>query len=129
MNRSRRRLVNRLIKIAIVCGLILMLFKLNVTIKRNETEPASSPTDLLVIAMNNCFSSSSSSFSSQRKSRKVYRRILQDQADKINDERLSTVDRVCKKYKLGIYKDSNEVLFKHPPAPQYGVFYIVRFVK
>ncbi|KAL2747196.1 carbohydrate sulfotransferase 11-like isoform X1 [Vespula maculifrons] len=96
MHRSRRRLINQLIKITIVCGLILILFKLNATIKRNEAESVLSSSDLL------------------------------DQAEKINNERLLTVDKVCKKYRLGIYKDSSKVSFKHPPAPQYSVFYIVR---
>ncbi|XP_014613634.1 PREDICTED: carbohydrate sulfotransferase 11-like [Polistes canadensis] len=96
MHRSQKRLINQLIKIVIVCGLILILFKLNVTMKNNETEPIFILTDLL------------------------------NEAEKINNERLLIVDEVCKEYRLGIYKDSSKVLFKHPPAPQYSVFYIVR---
>lgn len=40
------------------------------------------------------------------------------------------VERVCKKYNLGFYRKlADDSPFKHPPAPQYAVFYMDRFVR
>ncbi|XP_061932413.1 carbohydrate sulfotransferase 11-like isoform X1 [Apis cerana] len=44
-----------------------------------------------------------------------------------NLKRLLIVKNICKKYNLGIYKEFDKPsIFKHPPAPQYSVFYIIR---
>jgi len=41
------------------------------------------------------------------------------------DKRRSLVERVCSKHNLGLYRSSaKEPAFKHPPTPQYSVFYI-----
>ncbi|XP_039297166.1 carbohydrate sulfotransferase 11 isoform X2 [Nilaparvata lugens] len=46
-------------------------------------------------------------------------------AESINAKRIGRVQKVCSKYNLGLFKNSAEVsLFKHPPTPQYSVFYI-----
>lgn len=47
-----------------------------------------------------------------------------------NTRRLLNVERVCKNYNLGSYRKlAEDSLFKHPPAPQYSVFYMDRFIK
>ncbi|KAK2580455.1 hypothetical protein KPH14_006197 [Odynerus spinipes] len=99
MSRSQKRFINQIIQIAITCGLILVLFKLSFMVTSNEKESVYSSPEL---------------------------RALLDQAEEKNIERLINVNKVCRKYKLGIYKDSSKALFKHPPAPQYSVFYIDR---
>ncbi|XP_020295112.1 carbohydrate sulfotransferase 11-like [Pseudomyrmex gracilis] len=49
------------------------------------------------------------------------------EAETDNTWRVLNVDRVCKKYHLGFYQKFTEDLpFKHPPAPQYAAFYMVR---
>ncbi|CAB3366458.1 Hypothetical predicted protein [Cloeon dipterum] len=41
------------------------------------------------------------------------------------NKRRVLIERVCTKYNLGLYRNSAEPqLFKHPPTPQYSVFYI-----
>uniref|UniRef100_A0A1B6L286 Carbohydrate sulfotransferase n=1 Tax=Graphocephala atropunctata TaxID=36148 RepID=A0A1B6L286_9HEMI len=53
---------------------------------------------------------------------------LQDllrQAETSNADRLLRVQTVCRKYNLGLYRDTSAPpAFKHPPTPQYSVFYI-----
>ncbi|KAG8232474.1 hypothetical protein J437_LFUL012706 [Ladona fulva] len=41
------------------------------------------------------------------------------------DQRLRRVEEVCRRYNLGLYRQSSEPpSVKHPPTPQYSVFYI-----
>ncbi|KAG7203788.1 hypothetical protein KM043_013809 [Ampulex compressa] len=50
-----------------------------------------------------------------------------DEARIENARRISIVERTCKKYDLGMYQQTGMLpAFKHPPAPQYTVFYIDR---
>jgi hypothetical protein len=52
---------------------------------------------------------------------------VQREAEAGNSERLQRVQQVCRRYNLGLYKHSAEPpKFKHPPTPQYSVFYIDR---
>ncbi|KAF4529090.1 hypothetical protein B566_EDAN018221 [Ephemera danica] len=49
------------------------------------------------------------------------------EAERDMEERRSLVERVCTKHNLGLYRTSAKPpVFKHPPTPQYGVFYIDR---
>lgn len=53
------------------------------------------------------------------------RYIREAEAD--NSQRLQRVQQVCHRYNLGLYKHSADPpKFKHPPTPQYSVFYIDR---
>ncbi|XP_046417380.1 carbohydrate sulfotransferase 11-like isoform X1 [Neodiprion fabricii] len=52
-------------------------------------------------------------------------RLLLDEANRDNNRRISTVEETCKRRHLGRYQDRNfESFYKHPPAPQYTVFFI-----
>ncbi|XP_021928309.1 carbohydrate sulfotransferase 11-like isoform X1 [Zootermopsis nevadensis] len=49
------------------------------------------------------------------------------EAEAENSERLQRIQQVCHRYNLGLYKHSaGPPKFKHPPTPQYSVFYIDR---
>nr|CAD7404804.1 unnamed protein product [Timema poppensis] len=49
------------------------------------------------------------------------------EAEAENELRLQTIQQVCHRYNLGLYKHSAELpSVKHPPTPQYSVFYIDR---
>lgn len=51
--------------------------------------------------------------------------LLKTKAEIANAERLLRVQTVCRKYNLGLYRDSSAPpAFKQPPTPQYSVFYI-----
>lgn len=53
----------------------------------------------------------------------------QVEAETENSERLLTMKNTCQRYNLGMYQEPDQpAAFKHPPAPQYTVFYIARFV-
>ncbi|XP_034195496.2 carbohydrate sulfotransferase 11 [Osmia lignaria lignaria] len=55
------------------------------------------------------------------------REKLMIEAENDNSNRISTIRNTCQKYNLGIYKKiGGSSIFKHPPTPQYSVFYIVR---
>ncbi|CAB3366457.1 Hypothetical predicted protein [Cloeon dipterum] len=50
---------------------------------------------------------------------------LLKEAEADMNKRRVLIERVCTKYNLGLYRNSAEPqLFKHPPTPQYSVFYI-----
>ncbi|XP_043471620.1 carbohydrate sulfotransferase 9-like [Leptopilina heterotoma] len=50
-----------------------------------------------------------------------------NQVEEINEQRITKVKETCEKYNLGFYKkDESSSQFKHPPAPQFTVFYIER---
>ncbi|RZF40956.1 hypothetical protein LSTR_LSTR013211 [Laodelphax striatellus] len=52
------------------------------------------------------------------------KRLIKE-AESINAKRIERVQKVCSKYNLGLFKNSAKVSqFKHPPTPQYSVFYI-----
>ncbi|XP_014468481.1 PREDICTED: carbohydrate sulfotransferase 11-like [Dinoponera quadriceps] len=54
-------------------------------------------------------------------------RRLMINAEADNTRRSLNVERVCKKYNLGFYRKlAEDSPFKHPPAPQYMVFYMDR---
>lgn len=54
---------------------------------------------------------------------------FQIEAEADNTRRSLNVERVCKKYNLGFYRKlAEDSLFKHPPAPQYMIFYMDRLV-
>ncbi|KAJ4447123.1 hypothetical protein ANN_09123, partial [Periplaneta americana] len=49
------------------------------------------------------------------------------EAEAENSRRLQRIQQVCHRYNLGLYKHSAEPpKMKHPPTPQYSVFYIDR---
>ncbi|XP_076179445.1 carbohydrate sulfotransferase 11 [Ptiloglossa arizonensis] len=52
---------------------------------------------------------------------------LMIEAEHDNLKRLLTVKNTCRRYNLGTYKEPDKpTSYKHPPAPQYTVFYISR---
>lgn len=55
---------------------------------------------------------------------------LQIEAEADNTRRSLNVERICKKYNLGFYRKlAEDSLFNHPPAVQYMIFYMDRFVE
>lgn len=69
-------------------------------------------------------------FRISRRSGIIPARLSQIEAEVDNTRRSLNVERVCKKYNLGFYRKLvDNSPFKDPPAPQYAVFYMDRFVK
>ncbi|XP_050459280.1 carbohydrate sulfotransferase 9-like [Cataglyphis hispanica] len=100
MSRQQRRVFFRLLQIAVCLGVILSTLKLSIIIIGDEDKPLPVADEL---------------------------RKLLIEAEMDNTRRLLNVERVCKKYNLGSYRKlAEDSLFKHPPAPQYSVFYMDR---
>ncbi|XP_043259650.1 carbohydrate sulfotransferase 11-like [Colletes gigas] len=100
MFKNRRRVVGRFLKCIVVCGLMFFLLKLTVLLVGEE--------DKLVPTMDEL-------------------KKLMVESENDNSQRLLTVKNTCRRYNLGVYKEPDKLAgFKHPPAPQYAVFYISR---
>ncbi|CAD1474255.1 unnamed protein product, partial [Heterotrigona itama] len=98
MLRNYKRIVVQILKYIIVCGLIFYIVKSLLMKDKDNKIPKFNDLEKLMI-----------------------------KTEMENSMRLSTVRNTCQKYNLGIYKDpSKPSAFKHPPTPQYSVFYIVR---
>nr|XP_012140692.1 PREDICTED: carbohydrate sulfotransferase 11-like [Megachile rotundata] len=97
MFRNCKKSLIRIAKCVIGCGLILVIMK-SFHSDKSEAVPEFDDLERLMI-----------------------------EAENDNSNRILAVKNTCSKYNLGIYKKSGEPsIFKHPPTPQYSVFYIVR---
>ncbi|KMQ88280.1 carbohydrate sulfotransferase 11-like protein [Lasius niger] len=100
MSRQQKRALFRLLQIVVCLGVILSTLKLSIIIIGDEDKPLPAADEL---------------------------RKLLIEAEVDNTRRLLNVERVCKKYNLGSYRKlAEDSSFKHPPAPQYTVFYMDR---
>ncbi|KOC66265.1 Carbohydrate sulfotransferase 11 [Habropoda laboriosa] len=98
MFRNHRKLIVQILRYVISCGLIFFVVKF--LLVGDESRPIPKLNDL---------------------------KKLMIEAENENSKRLLSVKNTCKKYNLGIYKEIKKISpFKHPPAPQYSVFYIAR---
>ncbi|CAL7945264.1 unnamed protein product [Xylocopa violacea] len=98
MYRNRKRQTIQIFRWIIGCGLIFFIIKLFLVTDENQPIPK---------------------FENLKK--------LMIEAENENIKRLLTVRYTCQKYNLGIYRQLGKLsAFKHPPAPQFSVFYIVR---
>ncbi|XP_076227633.1 carbohydrate sulfotransferase 11 [Nomia melanderi] len=98
MLRNQRR-VSQILKCMIACGLIVLILKF--TVLRVVEEQA------------------------MPKFEELSKLMMKAETDNFK-RRLMVMD-VCRKYNLGTYEETDRpASFKHPPAPQYSVFYITR---
>ncbi|XP_053989738.1 carbohydrate sulfotransferase 11-like [Hylaeus volcanicus] len=100
MYRNRKRIVLQIFKYVVGCGLIFFILKLTLHRVGEEDKliPTSDELDKLMV-----------------------------EAENDNFQRLLTAKYTCRRYNLGAYKEPDTLAsFKHPPAPQYSVFYISR---
>ncbi|XP_051165433.1 carbohydrate sulfotransferase 11-like [Leptopilina boulardi] len=100
MSRLYKRQLTKLFYFLLICGCIYIILKFLLIITREEKEEISN-----------------------------FKNLQQsiNQVEEINNQRIATVKKTCEKYNLGFYKKAeNPSKFKHPPAPQYTVFYIDR---
>ncbi|KAK9308381.1 hypothetical protein QLX08_001564 [Tetragonisca angustula] len=98
MFRNYKRIIVQILKYVIACGSIFCIVKSLLVEDENNKIPKFNDLENLMI-----------------------------KTEMENSKRLLTVRNTCQKYNLGIYKDpSKPSAFKHPPTPQYNVFYIVR---
>ncbi|XP_050576494.1 carbohydrate sulfotransferase 11-like isoform X1 [Bombus affinis] len=98
MFRNHKRITIQILKYVIGCGLILCIIKSLLVGDENREIPKFNDLEKLLIT-----------------------------TDAENSKRLLTVRNTCQKYNLGTYKNPDKPsAFKHPPAPQYSVFYILR---
>ncbi|XP_076249283.1 carbohydrate sulfotransferase 11 [Calliopsis andreniformis] len=100
MLRNRKRIIARISKCLVGCGLIFFFTKFTILLIGDESKPIPELEDL--------------------------KKLLVEAEDE-NIKRLLAVSNTCRKYNLGIYQEPGQpAAFKHPPAPQYSVFYITR---
>ncbi|KYN37364.1 Carbohydrate sulfotransferase 8 [Trachymyrmex septentrionalis] len=100
MSRQRKRALFKILQIIVCLGVVFLTLKLSLAVIGDESRPLPIDDDL----------------------RKL---MIEVEAD--NTRRSLNVERVCKKYNLGFYRKlADDSLFKHPPAPQYTVFYMDR---
>ncbi|KYN01937.1 Carbohydrate sulfotransferase 8 [Cyphomyrmex costatus] len=100
MLRQRKRALFRILQIIICLGIVFLMLKLSLAVIGDESRPLPIDDDL---------------------------RKLMIEAEADNMRRLLNVERVCKKYNLGFYRKlADNSPFRHPPAPQYAVFYMDR---
>ncbi|XP_043522351.1 carbohydrate sulfotransferase 8-like isoform X2 [Frieseomelitta varia] len=98
MLRNYKRIIVQILKYVIACGSIFCIVKSLLVENENNKIPKFNDLENLMI-----------------------------KTEMENSKRLLTVRNTCQKYNLGVYKDpSKPSAFKHPPTPQYSVFYIVR---
>ncbi|XP_033322842.1 carbohydrate sulfotransferase 11 [Megalopta genalis] len=99
MFRNRRK-IERTLKYILGCGLFIVIVRLTILRVGEEDRPVATLEELSKL-------------------------MVEAEAD--NFKRLARVTNTCKNYNLGSYRDPNKpAIFKHPPAPQYAVFYITR---
>ncbi|XP_076664845.1 carbohydrate sulfotransferase 11 isoform X2 [Andrena cerasifolii] len=97
---SRRKIVAEMFRCVIVCALIFFIVQLTILLVGEEDEPAPKLDDL---------------------------KKLMIEAEIDNSKRLFIIKNTCERYNLGMYKGADRpAAFKHPPVPQYTVFYISR---
>ncbi|RLU14792.1 hypothetical protein DMN91_012679 [Ooceraea biroi] len=97
---KRKRTLFRIFEIVVYVGILLLTLRLSLAIIGDESKPLPNADDL---------------------------RQLMIDAEADNTRRSLNIERVCKKYNLGFYRKlAEDSLFKHPPAPQYAVFYMNR---
>ncbi|KAF3430335.1 hypothetical protein E2986_04202 [Frieseomelitta varia] len=97
MLRNYKRIIVQILKYVIACGSIFCIVKSLLVENENNKIPKFNDLENLMI-----------------------------KTEMENSKRLLTVRNTCQKYNLGVYKDpSKPSAFKHPPTPQYSVFYIV----
>ncbi|KAL0109943.1 hypothetical protein PUN28_013528 [Cardiocondyla obscurior] len=100
MWRQRKRAIFRVLQIVIGIGVLSLTLRLSLAILGNESRPVPTNDDL---------------------------RKLMIEAEADNLRRLLVIETVCKNYNLGFYRKLvDNSPFKHPPAPQYAVFYMDR---
>ncbi|XP_011164292.1 carbohydrate sulfotransferase 11 isoform X2 [Solenopsis invicta] len=100
MSRQRKRALFRILQIIVCLGVVSLTLKLSLAVIGDESRPLPTDDDL---------------------------RRLMIEAEADNTRRSLNVERVCKKYNLGFYRKlADDSPFKHPPAPQYTVFYMDR---
>ncbi|XP_028047470.1 carbohydrate sulfotransferase 11 [Monomorium pharaonis] len=100
MSRQRKRALLRILQIVVCLGIVSLTLKLSLAVIGDESRPLPTDDDL---------------------------RKLMIEAEADNTRRSLNVERVCKKYNLGFYRKLvDNSPFKHPPAPQYTVFYMDR---
>ncbi|XP_011701472.1 PREDICTED: carbohydrate sulfotransferase 11-like [Wasmannia auropunctata] len=100
MSRQRKRALFRILQIAGCLAVVSLTLKLSFAVIGDESRPLPADDDL---------------------------RKLMFEAEADNTRRSLNVERVCKKYNLGFYRKlADDSPFKHPPAPQYAVFYMDR---
>ncbi|XP_076646831.1 carbohydrate sulfotransferase 11 [Halictus rubicundus] len=94
-----QRNIQRILKYALGCGLFIVIMKLTVLrVEEDRLVPKLEDLGKLMV-----------------------------EAETDNFKRQMRVINTCRVYNLGLYRDSDEpAIFKHPPAPQYTVFYITR---
>ncbi|KAK1117026.1 hypothetical protein K0M31_017074 [Melipona bicolor] len=98
MFRNYKRIIVQILKYVILCGLIFCIVKSLLVEDEYNKIPKFNDLEKLMI-----------------------------ETEMENSKRSLIVRNTCQKYNLGIYKDpSKPSAFKHPPTPQYSVFYIVR---
>lgn len=129
MSRQRKRALFRILQIIVCLGVVSLTLKLSLAVIGDESRPLPTDDDLRRLMVSHA-RLPAERFQISGRSSTILDRLSQIEAEADNTRRSLNVERVCKKYNLGFYRKlADDSPFKHPPAPQYTVFYMDRFVK